>query len=62
MISRFVFSVRLVMGFSCGVLVNARRFLLTNNADLEIQAQSLPHLRDKFIPYQTCALKIKIKN
>jgi len=53
MICRFVFSVRFVTGLFCGALVNALRLLLRNDADLEIQAQSLPHLRDKFTPYQT---------
>jgi hypothetical protein len=61
MICRFEFSVRFVMGLSCGALVNARRFLRRNDANLEIQAQSLPHLRDKFTPHQTCALKRKKK-
>jgi len=45
------------MVLSCGALINARRFLLRNEADLEIRAQSLPHLRDKVTPFQTCALK-----
>jgi hypothetical protein len=53
MIYRFICSVRFVTGLSCGALVNARRLLLRNDVDLEIQAQSLPHLRDKFTPYQT---------
>ena len=49
------------MGLSCGALVNARRFLLRNDADLEVRAHSLPQLRNKVTPYQTCALK-KDKN
>jgi hypothetical protein len=39
MICRFEFSVRFVMELSCSALVNARRFLLRNDANLEIQAQ-----------------------
>jgi len=45
------------MVLSCGALVNARSFLLTNEADLEIRAKSLRRLRDKVTPYQTCASK-----
>ena len=55
-----------MMGLSCGALVNARRFLLRNDAVLEVRAHSLPQLRNKFTPYQTCAFqkdeKIKQKH
>lgn len=54
---RFVFRVNFVMGLLCSALVNARRFLVRNDADFKIRVQTLLHLLDKVIPYQTWALK-----